>query len=113
MKIVTLKHLVFLVALFFTVFSIVLGFAGLVDSDEKLTASGIVIVNKDREGTIISVILKAEDTAEYSCLLNETGVKLEETIDMRWVEATGIIIKVEEMYWFKIESYRELNEVLS
>ena len=113
MKIVTLKNLVLLVALYFTVFSLVLGSVGLVDSDEKLTASGIVIVSKDREGTIISVILKAEDTAEYNCVLNETGIKLGETMDRRWVEATGIIIKEGEMYWFEVESYREVTEGLS
>ena len=113
MKTSTLKNQVLLVALYFTVFALVLGSVGLVDSDETLTASGIVIASKDREGTIISVILKAEDTAEYNCVLDETGIKLGETMDRRWVEVTGIILKEGEMYWFEVESYRELNEALS
>ena len=61
MKIVALKNLVLLVTIYFTVFSLALASVSLVDSEEKLTASGIVIVSKDKEGTIISVILKAED----------------------------------------------------
>jgi hypothetical protein len=106
----TVGKFVLIVFLYFTVPTIALGTLNVLNSGERLTTSGIVIVSKDSEGNLVSVRLMAEDMDGYNIKLDETGVKLGMEMHHKWVEVTGIIYNEGKEYWFEVESYREINE---